>query len=46
MELLEGEPLDQTIARGGMELNTVLNVCIEIADALDAPTPMGSSIAT
>src|SRR5438270_13884699 len=36
MELLEGESLQQVIARGAMELNTLLDTAIEIADALDA----------
>src|SRR3954454_7198572 len=36
MELLDGESLEQAIARGGMEMRNLLNVCIEIADALDA----------
>src|SRR3954447_2519842 len=36
MELLEGEPLEHAIARGDMALNTVLGVCIEVVDALEA----------
>ena len=36
MELLEGESLEHPIARGDMELNTVLGVCIQVVDALDA----------
>src|SRR3954451_6602572 len=36
MELLEGEPLEDRIARGGIDLNTILNVGIETAEALDA----------
>ena len=36
LELLEGEPLEQAIARGDFELNAVLTIAIEIADALDA----------
>src|SRR3982751_5582910 len=36
MELLEGEPLENAIARRDMSLNTMLGVCIEVVDALDA----------
>ncbi len=36
MELLDGESLEKAITRGGMELSTLLRVCIEVADALDA----------
>ena len=36
MELLNGESLQATIARGGMDLNTILNIGIEVADAIDS----------
>src|SRR3982751_4465204 len=36
MELLNGESLQDLIARGGIDLNTILSVGIEVADALDA----------
>ncbi len=36
MELLEGEPLNAAIGRAGMELPRVLDLGIQIADALDA----------
>jgi eukaryotic-like serine/threonine-protein kinase len=36
MELLEGEPLNRRIAAGQFEIETLLDLSIEIADALDA----------
>ena len=36
MELLEGEPLQNAITRGPMELTSLLDVAIEMADALEA----------
>jgi serine/threonine protein kinase/Tfp pilus assembly protein PilF len=36
MELLEGKTLKDRIAEGPFELKTLLELCIEIADALDA----------
>jgi serine/threonine protein kinase len=36
MELLEGESLNGLIARGGIELRMLVNLSIEIADALEA----------
>jgi serine/threonine protein kinase len=36
MELLEGESLDRTIARGGTEIRKLVALGIEVADALDA----------
>jgi tetratricopeptide (TPR) repeat protein len=36
MELLEGEPLNRLIAAGQFEMETLLNLSIEIADALEA----------
>jgi serine/threonine protein kinase/Tfp pilus assembly protein PilF len=36
MELLEGEPLNRLIAVGQFEMETLLDLSIEIADALDA----------
>ena len=36
MELLEGEPLNRLIAAGQFEIETLLDLSIEIADALDA----------
>src|SRR5215831_5338114 len=36
MELLDGESLEQAIARGGLDMSTLLGVCIEVVDALDA----------
>jgi serine/threonine protein kinase/Tol biopolymer transport system component len=36
MELLDGQPLEQAISRGGMDLPTILAIGIEVADALDA----------
>jgi len=36
MELLDGESLEQAIARGNLDVSAVLCIGIEIADALDA----------
>jgi serine/threonine protein kinase/tetratricopeptide (TPR) repeat protein len=36
MELLEGEPLKHLLIDGPIELETLLDLCIEITDALDA----------
>jgi serine/threonine protein kinase/tetratricopeptide (TPR) repeat protein len=36
MELLEGETLTSVIARGPLELETILDLSVEIADSLDA----------
>jgi tetratricopeptide (TPR) repeat protein len=36
MELLEGEPLKQRIARGPLPLDDILDLGVQIADALDA----------
>ena len=41
MELLEGESLDKVIARGTMTITRCVEVCIEIADALDAAHKKG-----
>jgi serine/threonine protein kinase/tetratricopeptide (TPR) repeat protein len=41
MELLEGEPLNQRIAAGQFEIETLLDLSIEIADALDAAHAKG-----
>jgi len=41
MELLEGESLDKVLARGTMPITHCVEVCIEIADALDAAHKKG-----
>src|SRR6266446_10662070 len=41
MELLEGESLDKVLARGTMPIAHFVDVCIEIADALDAAHKKG-----
>ena len=41
MELLEGESLDKVLARGTMPIAHCVEVCIEIADALDAAHKKG-----
>jgi serine/threonine protein kinase len=41
MELLEGESLDKALARGTMPISHCVEVCIEIADALDAAHKKG-----
>jgi serine/threonine protein kinase/tetratricopeptide (TPR) repeat protein len=41
MELLEGEPLDARIARGPLALSDLLELGIQIADALDAAHTAG-----
>ena len=46
MEHLEGVPLEQYIAGKSLEIETVLSLGIEIADALILPTLSVSSIGT
>ena len=41
MELLEGESLDKVLARGTMPISHCVEVCIELADALDAAHKKG-----
>jgi serine/threonine protein kinase len=41
MELLEGEPLDQRIRRGPLELAPLLDLAIQIADALESAAAKG-----
>jgi len=41
MELLEGESLDKVLARGTMPISHCVEVCVEIADALDAAHKKG-----
>jgi serine/threonine protein kinase/tetratricopeptide (TPR) repeat protein len=41
MELLEGEPLDALIARGPLPLSDLIELSIQIADALDAAHTAG-----
>jgi serine/threonine protein kinase len=41
MELLEGESLDKVLARGTMNIPHCVEVCIELADALDAAHKKG-----
>jgi serine/threonine protein kinase len=41
MELLEGESLDKVLARGTMPITHCVEVCIELADALDAAHKKG-----
>ncbi len=41
MELLEGESLDKVLLRGTMPISHCVEVCIEIADALDAAHKKG-----
>jgi serine/threonine protein kinase len=41
MELLEGESLDKVLARGTMNIPHCVEVCVEIADALDAAHKKG-----
>src|SRR6516165_5439323 len=41
MELLEGESLDKLLARGTMAIPHCVEVCIELADALDAAHKKG-----
>jgi eukaryotic-like serine/threonine-protein kinase len=41
MELLEGESLDKVLARGTINIPHCVEVCIEIADALDAAHKKG-----
>ncbi len=41
MELLEGEPLSSTLRRGPMDLSTVLNLGIQMADALESAHSKG-----
>jgi serine/threonine protein kinase len=46
MELLEGQTLKQFIAEQPMPVSRLLDLAIEVADALDAAHARGSSIAT
>jgi serine/threonine protein kinase len=41
MELLEGESLDKVLTRGTMPISHCVEVCIELADALDAAHKKG-----
>jgi len=41
MELLEGESLDKVLVRGTMPISHCVEVCVEIADALDAAHKKG-----
>jgi eukaryotic-like serine/threonine-protein kinase len=41
MELLEGESLDKVLARGTMPISHCVEVCVELADALDAAHKKG-----
>ena len=46
MEYLEGTTLQDRLAAGALSLNTLLDVGIQIADALDAAIARASSTAT
>jgi len=41
MEMLEGEPLNRRIAEGALDMETLLELSIEIADALEAAHAQG-----
>src|SRR5215831_3881122 len=41
MELLQGEPLEAAIAKGGMDLQILLGISIQVAEALEAAHSQG-----
>ena len=42
MELVDGEPLDRRLARGPLDAGTLIDLAIQIADALDAAHAKGT----